>query len=195
MTKLTATPAKVVSKKLNDSHFRVADRFDILAQRTESGYIRDWAVVDSKPAVKKAPILYRKTKAAAIEAATAVMDSELSPEKEKEVRDFVKRMLHSARDTMRNRDQEGPHCGGPNNLDWANAYGVLQGIALLGFMDMNCSVGQHRPAVQDLLHELEKEVLAEENYGGSGHCPYCLNRWGKDDQSVTAKKKESVNSA
>ena len=106
----------------------------------------------------------------------------------------IKLMLHASRDCMRNRfTGNRSRLRDPrrvrfdvNDGYYGEAFGILRGLALLGFGDIHGAVNtpQQRLNFRWWLKELESEVLAEENFGGSGVCEFCKAKWGKDDSTL-----------
>ena len=185
----------LTAKKVNADTFTACDgRFTFTAMRSEGGYIRDWELkekgVDLKGRSFERTMGYFKSKALALKEADLRLSRELPKEKWDEVRAYVKVILHAGRDTMRNRREVTNQYGwGVNNPDWCQAYGVLDGLATLGYLTRFPRVNGPNTSVQDLsprdvLSELEKEVLAEEHFDGDGRCEHCLKKYGKDDRSL-----------
>lgn len=88
-------------------------------------------------------------------------------------------LLHAHRDCLRNLGQD------TNNVTfdvrdgyYGEAFGILRGLRLLGHA--NFGACNSAGTLNYWMAELERQVLTEENYGGTNECDYCLKRWGKD---------------
>ena len=67
----------------------------------------------------------------------------------------------------------------------------MRGLALLGYGTINGPINiDSYGNLRYWFCNLEKEVLAEENFEGSGDCDYCFERYGKDD--VRNRLKQNV---
>ena len=186
----------MLTTKVNDSLFTALDgRFHFILHRTDGGYPREWELVEHGVNLKGLKFEkcrgYFKNKALAVAAAEALVKTELPKEKWEEIRAYVKVLLHSGRDARRNRCEDTSKFGwGTMNGDWCAAYGVLDGLAVLGYLTRFTSVPHHEVtsirelSPRDILSELEQEVLAEEHFDGDGRCEHCLKKYGKDDRSL-----------
>ncbi len=110
----------------------------------------------------------------------------------------VKNMLHASRDCYRNQFRR--FLGGVNTNPakdpktfrfnvadgyYGEAFGILRGLRVLGYGHMDGRMTDNDHDLKAWMYALEKEVLQEENYGGSGECDHCLKKWGKDDAGRT----------
>ena len=117
----------------------------------------------------------------------------------------IKALLHSHRDCLRNRGMDTVRI--PVDVRdgyYGEAFGIIrclfiQGYGYLGSSNLSAkqeaahayNVTNVTQDIQNLrwwFSQMEKEVLAEENWGpygdGSHRCEYCLKRYKKDDASV-----------
>jgi hypothetical protein len=87
----------------------------------------------------------------------------------------VKGLLHASRDCMRNQGLDTKAIQfSVFDTYYCEAYGMFRTLRLING-NPNI-INQH-------FARLQREVLEEENFGGSGKCEYCKTRWGKDDAS------------
>jgi hypothetical protein len=94
---------------------------------------------------------------------------------------LVKRMLHAARDTMRNKGIDTTKSRFELNIvEYGEAWGVLHALALTGVGVVSRNIGDETLLLPDWLRSLENEVLDEEHFGSSNRCEWCLERYGKD---------------
>jgi len=99
----------------------------------------------------------------------------------------VKMILHAHRDCLRNQ--------GKNSWKipfdcrdgyYGEAFGVFRALAALGIGNLTQAVN-HPEEKSNLMWwfaQLKDQVLKEENFGGSGECKHCRERYGKDDATV-----------
>ena len=195
------TASKIPFVQVDADKFKTEDgRFSITAERTAGGYIRKWELKENfvltlpgSPTPTKLPAFSIKgsydNKNAVRMKIASILATELPKEKWEAVVKEVKLLLHAACDTQRNRGQPTEQAFGPLNLDWVHAYGILNGLAILGYMEVYGKVGGNDlPVVQDVMQELIRQVKAEEDSDGQGRCEHCLKKYGKDDRSVRESK-------
>ena len=145
-----------------------SDRFTFETVRTDSGRIREVVLHD----VHTGKDRYFKTKKAAEAGIVDVLRTEVSPQVAANIREEVKNALHCCRDTMRIRGLDTTTQRFAGNIDSGRAYGIIQGVAMMGVGDLH--------QLQSLLRELEDEVLAEEGYNGDNVCTRCYNKYKRD---------------
>jgi hypothetical protein len=132
--------------------------------------------------------------------ATSKVPKRILPKLEKE----IKMMFHACRDGLRNRRAFDETAYDPKQVSFpaddgyhGEAFGMLRTMALAGWGSISGPVNVDQVGnLRYWFDKLEKEVLAEENFGGfeefdpdhkyiggdgSGRCDYCLARYGKDD--------------
>jgi hypothetical protein len=118
---------------------------------------------------------------------TLTSDQKLKIEQE------IKMMLHASRDCMMTQFLHGGSYHNPNHVRYVvsdgyygEAYGIMRGIKVMGYGYF----GAHNMPIRDpnrpglnlnaWFDKLSKEVLEEENFGGSNECDYCLEHFGRD---------------
>lgn len=130
------------------------------------------------------------------------MSNYLTDDQWVEVAREVKFLLHSSRDTLRNRymsflrdagtplqtlapDPRVVHFDCTEGY-YGEAFGVLRGLAILGYGTISdaCNMPEERRNFNWWLNKLKDEVLAEEGFGGDGVCKDCMSRYRKDDSTL-----------
>lgn len=175
---------KVAWRKIDADNFRAhGNRFEITADRTESGYIRGWLVEDGK--TQKGRLCGNRKQANAW--MLSILSNELTGEKRKAIESEVKMLLHAHRDCLRNQGVDTTKISfDVRDGYYGEAFGVIRALVVLGFEKFGAS---NIPGnANSWMHQLEQEVLAEEGFRGNGRCEYCLKKYGKDDKSVREKK-------
>ncbi len=119
----------------------------------------------------------------------------ISDEQKVALEERIKRFLHAGRDCMRNRQDTdldyNPADVGFNirSAYYGEAWGIAHAVVALGWgfygaVNHNdfagCAIN-----VSVWMGKLEREVLAEENFGGSNKCDICVERYGKDGAGRT----------
>jgi hypothetical protein len=104
----------------------------------------------------------------------------------------IKMMLHASRDCLRTRFMADTSRPDPRKVRfvasdgyYGEAFGIIRAIEVLGW-------GEYSAVnVEGNLHhwfqQLQNEVLAEENFRGSGRCERCLKVFHKDDLLMTER--------
>lgn len=111
----------------------------------------------------------------------------------------VKAILHASRDCMRNQMIDSISIPYDTTSGYyGEAFGIMRAVALQGYGYWGSS---NRDAVQEgrskqpeanlkwWMGELERIVLEEENFGGSGVCVYCKGRYRKDDSDELERRR------
>jgi len=171
-----------------DKFTAVDDRFEITAERTPSGYIRGWSIFDTKEsAPPKGRRGFAKNRKAAKEWIESRMRLEPPEDLKAQVAAEIKSLLHAHRDCLRNIGVDTTRVRfDVRDGYYGEAFGMLRTMRLMGFGDWGPS---NVPGnLKHWLAELEKEVLEEENFGGSGVCEWCREKWGKDDAMLAERK-------
>ncbi len=180
-------------KRIDADHFQTLDgRFLVNAERTESGAsLRGWMVVDSTKTVepdswgrgsKSGRVKFAKNRAEACKAIEETLRTELPPEKLAALKVEIKRILHSARDTMRivGKDTKTQRFDN-RHADYGQAFGILTAMHVLGYGEFG---GVNvKGTLSNMMWDLEDEVLKEEGFGpdGDGKCEVCFHKYGRDD--------------
>lgn len=95
----------------------------------------------------------------------------------------VKLLLHAGRDRMRNqvKDWRNSEFDLNQNTYYFEAFGIMQGLQALGYGEFGAvNDAPELPNLCAWFDKLKDDVLKEENFGGSNHCDFCLNKYGKD---------------
>jgi hypothetical protein len=88
-------------------------------------------------------------------------------------------LLHTARDTMRNRDEDTTKITFPvNNPYYCEAFGIMRGLAVLGYGELKS--GDDSRDLLEWFDWLQKKVLEEEHFESTNECDYCFLTYGKD---------------
>lgn len=167
----------------------VKGRFHIEASRTDSGYIRGWRVVDRKPGTlrKDDGFHFAKNRKAAKAWIESRLRSEPPEDLKAKVEAEIKMILHAHRDCLRNQDVDTTKVRfDVRDGYYGEAFGILRCLKLMGFGDFGPVNIQGN--LSYWMHQLEEEVLKEENFGGSGVCEHCRSKYGKDDALVAERK-------
>ena len=103
----------------------------------------------------------------------------------------VKMMLHASRDCYRNQGKNSREIPfWVNDGYYGEAAGIFRTLQILGYGVFGAiNVPHERTNLSWWFSKLQDEVLKEENFGKSGECDYCLQRYGKDDAS---RKRENL---
>lgn len=120
----------------------------------------------------------------------------------------VKGLLHAHRDCLRNQGRDTREVTF-DVMDgyYGEAFGVMRGLQILGYgkfassnldgtQDSSTKYHDNVQPEHNLkwwFGKLEKQVLAEEGYGGDNKCQHCKKRYGKDaaSEAVRLAKKAS----
>jgi len=119
----------------------------------------------------------------------------LGPRKLKEIKDLIKLLLHASRDCYRNQKRWDTRSirFDVNDAYYGECFGILRALEVLGYGYLgpnNLDAVQHgRGDVPHLnlqwwFSQLQEEVLKEEGWYSDNRCEHCLEKYGKDDQSV-----------
>jgi hypothetical protein len=122
----------------------------------------------------------------------------------------VKMMLHAHRDCLRNKfvgkhvlDASDPKTISFDCRDgyYGESFGIMRGLEVLGYgyfgsVNLDGTKEKGTIPIHNLkwwFSEIERKVLREENWKGSGECDYCLVHYGKDDAGRTMTIEERMN--
>ena len=114
----------------------------------------------------------------------------LLPEQMDAIEGEIMALLHASRDSMRNKGEDTRSTPfNVNNAYYGEAYGVLRGMAVLGygyFGAANVPAPNNDPRVNFnyWIAKLELQVLDDEGFNSDHKCAYCSNRYGKDDSTT-----------
>jgi len=113
------------------------------------------------------------------DAGRAALGRGLTAETRARIETEIVGLLHASRDCLRNQGEDTSRSTFSNKDSYyAEAFGLLRGLRVLGLGDFG---PVNEPGnFSHWMQQLEARVLAEENYGGSNECEFCLKRWGKD---------------
>lgn len=95
----------------------------------------------------------------------------------------IKMLLHASRDCARTICSLDTTKQSFDVTDgyYGEAFGILRGLSLLGYGSFGAvNTPEEESNFAWWMRELEKEVLAEENFGGSNECNHCLEKYHKD---------------
>lgn len=94
----------------------------------------------------------------------------------------IKMMLHACRDCLRNRGVDTKRVPfSVNDGYYGEAFGIIRGLSVMGYGTCSGPVNKDVPGnLRFWFHNLEREVLAEENFDGNHECDHCLERYRKD---------------
>lgn len=154
-------------------------RFTITADRTESGYIRGWQVIDAGTKTGPRGLAWHKNRVGVRHWITRRLSASLTEEQYARVEGEIKSLLHAHRDCLRNRGEDTSDIQfDARDGYYGEAFGVMRGLRLLGFGDWGPA---NVPGnLKSWFSDLCDQVLEEENFGGSNECDHCLEKWGKD---------------
>jgi hypothetical protein len=113
---------------------------------------------------------------------------ELSSQEIDAIENEVKVMLHCHRDCLRNRGVDTTRIAfDAREGYYGEAFGIMRALAVLGYgrIDQAVNTPETRRNLKWWFAELERAVLDQENFGGSGICFHCRKRYGKDDATVS----------
>jgi hypothetical protein len=117
----------------------------------------------------------------------------------------VKLMLHASRDCMRNQGMDTTKVAfNVNDGYYGEAFGVMRALNCLRYGTLQPSrrlsppdeierlAGVRIGNLRDWFHEIERQVLTEEHFGGDNECDFCLERYGKDGAGRTRRTTEHI---
>lgn len=109
----------------------------------------------------------------------------LNKKQEKAIEDEIKMMLHAHRDCLRNQKVDTTKVTfNVNDGYYGEAFGILRALQVLGygkFGAMNVCDNEHpKWSLNWWMYNIEREVLAEENFNGNNMCDHCCEKYGKD---------------
>lgn len=113
------------------------------------------------------------------DAGRAILGRGLTADTKAKIEAEMVMILHAHRDCLRNRGRDtGGFTFDINDGYYGEAVGIMRALKVLGLGDFGAV---NKPGnLSSWLSDLERRVLAEENFGGSNECDYCLKRFGKD---------------
>ncbi len=99
------------------------------------------------------------------------------------VKNEIKMTLHASRDCLRNQGTDTTKIRfSVNDPYYGEAFGILRALSVLGYGQVFGAVNtpEDRTNFQWWFHEIQEEVLREENYHGNNQCDHCFERYGND---------------
>lgn len=91
----------------------------------------------------------------------------------------VMMLLHAMRDNMRNEGVDTTKTPySINNAYYAEAFGIMRCLRILGYGSFE--ITDKAESLDCWFNKLLKQLLKEENFGGSNKCDYCLEHYNKD---------------
>jgi hypothetical protein len=152
------------------------------------GYVKDHCTC--KSSAKRAAKSWLKRNGGYFRQREMMNKTSLNEQEIQAVEAEVKMMLHASRDAMRNRGEDTrKYRFDCRDGYYGEAFGMMRLLATLNFgrLDQATNTPETRENLKWWFSELEKQVLEEENFGGSGVCKHCREKYHKDDATMQEK--------